>query len=112
MVLPVSLGSRAARRNRAFQSAGLGAAPALGRESLRQQRLSAVLIGGFAVGALLLAAVGLFGVVSGSVTRRRHELAVRLAEGTDHRRVLRLVVSEGALLIALVCLRVDRLVAR
>jgi putative ABC transport system permease protein len=43
-------------------------------ESLNEQRISAVLIGGFAVGALLLAAMGLFGVVSGAVTRRRHEL--------------------------------------
>src|SRR6266542_4218019 len=52
-------------------------------DALRQQRLSAVLVAGFALGALLLAAVGLFGVVSGSVTRRRHELAVRLALGAD-----------------------------
>lgn len=70
-------------------------------ESLQQQRLSAVLIGGFALGALLLSAMGLFGVVAGSVTRRRHELAVRLALGADHARVLRLVVGEGARLIAL-----------
>lgn len=70
-------------------------------ESLRQQRVSAVLIGGFAIGALLLAAMGLFGVVSGSVTRRRHEIAVRLALGADHRRVLRMVLREGAALIVL-----------
>jgi putative ABC transport system permease protein len=69
-------------------------------DSLRQQRLSAVLIGGFSLGALLLASMGLFGVVAGSVTRRRHELAVRLAMGADHRRLLGLVVGEGALLIA------------
>jgi putative ABC transport system permease protein len=69
-------------------------------EALSQQRLGAVLIGGFALGALLLAALGLFGVVSGSVTRRRHEFAVRLALGADHRRVLRLVLREGALLVA------------
>jgi putative ABC transport system permease protein len=43
--------------------------------------------------------MGLFGVVSGSVTRRRHELAVRLAVGADHSRVLRLVLKEGALLV-------------
>jgi ABC-type antimicrobial peptide transport system permease subunit len=60
-----------------------------------------VLVAGFALGALLLAAVGLFGVVSGSVTRRRHELAVRLALGADHGRVVRLVVGEGAQLIVL-----------
>ncbi|MGI9182540.1 MAG: FtsX-like permease family protein [Longimicrobiaceae bacterium] len=70
-------------------------------ESLSQQRLSAVLIGGFSLGALLLAAMGLFGVVAGSVTRRRHEIAVRLAPGADHSRVVRLVVGEGARLILL-----------
>jgi putative ABC transport system permease protein len=70
-------------------------------ESLRQQRVSAVLIAGFALGALLLAAMGLFGVVSGSVTRRRHELAVRLALGADHPGVVRLVMGEGAVLILL-----------
>lgn len=54
---------------------------------------------GFALGALVLAAMGLFGVVAGSVTRHRHELAVRLAVGADHRRVLRLVLNEGAALV-------------
>lgn len=70
-------------------------------DAVRQQRVSAVLIGGFSVGALLLAAMGLFGVVSGSVTRRRHELAVRMALGADHGRVLRMVMQEGALLVML-----------
>jgi putative ABC transport system permease protein len=70
-------------------------------ETLSQQRLGAVLIGGFALGALLLAAMGLFGVVSGSVTRRRHELAMRLVLGADYGRVLRLVLGEGALLVGL-----------
>ena len=70
-------------------------------ESLRQQRLSAVLLTGFSLGALLLAAMALFGVVSGSVTRRRHEIAVRLALGADHGRLIRLVLREGALLILL-----------
>jgi putative ABC transport system permease protein len=70
-------------------------------DSLRQQRISAVLVAGFAVGALLLAAMGLFGVVSGAVTRRRHELAVRLALGADHPRVLWLVLMEGAALVGI-----------
>ena len=69
------------------------------RESLRQPRLSAVLLAGFSLGALLLAAMGLYGVVAGSVSHRRHELAVRLALGADHRRVLRLVLGEGARLV-------------
>jgi putative ABC transport system permease protein len=68
-------------------------------QSLSPQAIGAALISAFAIGALLLAAMGLFGVVSGSVTRRRHELAVRLALGADHSRVLRLVLKEGALLV-------------
>jgi putative ABC transport system permease protein len=71
------------------------------QDALRQQRLSAMLIAGFAFGALLLAAMGLFGVVSGSVTRRRHELAVRLALGATRRRILGLVFGEGATLVGL-----------
>ena len=70
-------------------------------DALRQQRVSAVLVAGFALGALLLAAMGLFGVISGSVTRRRHELALRLALGADYRRVLRFVLSEGVRLMGL-----------
>ncbi len=70
-------------------------------DALRQQRMSAVLIAGFALGALLLAAMGLFGVVSGSVTRRRHELAVRMALGAEHGRLVRLVLREGVLLVGL-----------
>jgi putative ABC transport system permease protein len=67
--------------------------------SLSPQSIGGALISAFAVGALLLTAMGLFGVVSGSVTRRRHELAVRLALGADYPRVLRLVLKEGALLV-------------
>jgi putative ABC transport system permease protein len=67
--------------------------------SLSPQSIGGTLISAFAVGALLLSAMGLFGVVSGSVTRRRHELAVRLALGADHGHILRLVLKEGALLV-------------
>ncbi|HKQ76061.1 MAG TPA: FtsX-like permease family protein, partial [Blastocatellia bacterium] len=67
--------------------------------SLSPQAIGGALISAFAVGALLLAAMGLFGVVAGSVTRRRHELAIRLALGADHGRVLRLMLKEGALLV-------------
>ena len=70
-------------------------------EALRQPRLSAVLLSGFSLGALSLAAMGLYGVIAGSVSRRRHELAVRLALGADHRRVLRMVLGEGARLVGL-----------
>lgn len=70
-------------------------------DSLRQERVTAVLIAGFSLGALLLAAMGLFGVIAGSVARRRHEIAVRMALGADRNRVLRLVLREGAGLVLL-----------
>jgi len=73
----------------------------IAQDALRQQRISAVLIAGFAFGALLLAAMGLFGVVSGSVTRRRHELAVRLALGANPRRILGLVIGEAVTLVGM-----------
>src|SRR5439155_7176040 len=66
---------------------------------LRRQHISAVLLSAFALGALLLAAMGLYGVVAGAVMRRRHELALRLAVGADHRALLRLVLREGASLV-------------
>lgn len=69
--------------------------------SLSQQRVSAMLIAGFSLGALLLAAMGMFGVVSGSVTRRRHELALRLALGAKHGQVVRHVLREGVFLVVL-----------
>jgi ABC-type antimicrobial peptide transport system permease subunit len=81
--------------------AGLRTMDEVVNDSMRQQRLSAVLISGFSLGALLLASMGLFGIVSGAVSRRQHELAVRLALGADHGRVMRLVLGEGALLVAL-----------
>lgn len=69
--------------------------------ALRQSRMSAVLLVGFALAALILAGMGLFGIVSGAVTRRRHELAVRLALGAVPGSVMRLVLSDGARLVAI-----------
>jgi putative ABC transport system permease protein len=68
-------------------------------DTLRQQRTGAVLIGTLALGALALVSMGIFGVVAAAVTRRHHELAVRLAIGADQRNVLRLVVGEAAVLV-------------
>jgi putative ABC transport system permease protein len=64
-----------------------------------RERVSAALIASLALGALLLVAMGLFGVMSGSVNRRRGELAVRLALGATHGGVLKLVLTEGAVLV-------------
>ena len=65
------------------------------------ERISAVLISGLALVALILVSMGLFGMISGSVARRRGELAVRMALGATHQGVTGLVVREGARLITL-----------
>ena len=66
-----------------------------------QERTSAIVLAGLALGALLLVAMGLFGMVSGSVAQRRGELALRLALGATHRRVIRIVVGEGIRLVVI-----------
>ncbi len=70
-------------------------------EALGRQRLSATLIAAFALGALALAAMGLSGIVSATVTRRRPELGIRMALGADAGRVLRMVVRDGLALVGL-----------
>ena len=67
--------------------------------ALRQQRTGATLLSALALGALLLAAMGIFGVVATAVTRRHHELAVRLAVGGEQGSVLRLVVRDAVSLV-------------
>src|SRR5262249_46389806 len=70
-------------------------------ESLKTERLMASLSGFFGVLAMIIAVVGLYGVMSYLVTRRKVEIGIRMALGADSRSVVRMVLSESGALVAI-----------
>src|SRR4029453_3497550 len=64
-------------------------------DAAAQPRLRTMVIGGLAALALALAAVGLYGVISRSVTQRTNEIGVRMALGATWTDIVSMVVSEG-----------------
>jgi ABC-type antimicrobial peptide transport system permease subunit len=73
--------------------------PSMVRNSLLRERLMATLSGFFGALAALIATIGLYGVMSYTVARRRNEIGIRMALGADRRDVVRMVMREAGMLL-------------
>ena len=71
------------------------------RDSLVTERLMAALSGFFGILAMLIATIGLYGVMSYMVSRRKVEIGIRMALGADPRKVVRMVIGESGVLLLL-----------
>jgi putative ABC transport system permease protein len=70
-------------------------------QSISRERFRTFLLGSFSAIALLLAAVGIFGIVSYSASQRSQEIGIRMAVGAQRRDILRLILGQGAKLALL-----------
>ncbi len=68
-------------------------------ETFSRQRFSALLLSGFSISALLLAAIGIYGVLAYSVTERTREIGVRVALGAQPGQIMGMIMGKGARLV-------------
>ncbi|HEV3483193.1 MAG TPA: FtsX-like permease family protein, partial [Candidatus Acidoferrales bacterium] len=64
-------------------------------KAVAQPRFRTALLGAFAVIGLILTMIGIYGVISYSVTQRTHEIGLRVALGAQREDILRIVLSQG-----------------
>ena len=88
---------REVNRDQAFSS--VATIDQLVARSLNQRRFNLLLLASFAVLALILAAVGLYGLISFMTAQRTSEIGIRMAFGADRARLLRLIIGQGMVLV-------------
>ena len=71
------------------------------REAASRRRVAAIVLSVFAGVAVLLAAIGLYGMIAQSVSERRQEIGVRMALGATHEQILRLFLRHGLIVVSI-----------